>query len=688
MNPLVVTYALVGNPNTGKSTLFNQLTGLNQKIGNYPGVTVERREGRVIYPDDVAITLLDLPGTYSLSPHSPDEALVSAILLGKHPSITKPNGILCIVSALALERGLYLASHIIDQQYPILIVLTMTDLAHQNGIAINIPLLEQRLGVRIVPTIADKGIGIDNVREALRTSLRISPAVRQWKLPADVEVEVNELTSLLIHHAHIPQERALFEATTLLSTNQSTNPHTQVFDRIILDHVLQDHQRLDALGYDRHSLFIQSRIDWIRSLCDGVLTRTRKSTTSIDSLDRLLLTPSIGYPLFALSMVLLFSAVYTWASYPMTWIEEGISWSGRVLMDLLPESSFRSLLLDGVLGGTGAVLVFLPQIAILFFLLSVLEESGYMARAAFLLDKVMRKVGLPGKAFIPLLSSFACAVPGILATRTLENQRDRIITLFVAPLMSCSARLPVYTLLIAATIPANVVVGFLPLQALVLTSLYFLGIVLAFCITFFLRRSVVKGPSPDLLIELPPYRLPLMKNVFMNMWERSLIFLKRAGTIILFASIVLWYFSTHPQIPTASPSEQLSMSYLGTAGRILEPLFAPLGYDWKIGVALLSSFLQRELFISTINTLTNIGSNDLLVLSVHQHLNNINQNLPTLPALSVLIFFAIAPQCLSTIAVIQRETNSWQWTIFFITFYTILAYGVALLVYNVGLYLL
>lgn len=689
MKQETLTIALVGNPNSGKSSLFNHLTGLRQKIGNYPGITVERREGTILYADDTELTLLDLPGTYSFTAHSPDEALVTNILLGKHPTVRKPDAVLFVLSAMALERGLYLVSQVIDQRYPLLIVLTMVDLAEKNGMKINIPLLEERLGVRILPTIADKGIGIDAVREALRTSLNVSPAVRQWKLPPEVEEEVNELTSLLIQYNHIPQERALYEATVLLSSHCSPGTQPPLLDCIVQDHVLQDHKRLELLGIDRHSIFIQSRVEWVRSLCDGVITRARAFSSISERVDRILLHPVTGSIFFFFSLLVLFSAVYILASYPMEWIELGIDSLSLFLSNILPESSFRSLVLNGIIAGVGAVLVFIPQIIILFFFIGLLEESGYMARAVFLLDRSMRKLGLSGKSFVPLVSSFGCAVPGIMAARTLDTQRDRLVTMFIAPLMSCSGRLPVYTLLIAAIVPSYTIAGVLPIQALALTGLYLFGILLALGIAFFLRRPLKNEQGSSLIIELPPYRQPFVRNLFMTVWERSIVFLKRAGTIILFLSILLWYLSTHPQVPNRTSQEQLSQSYLGKAGKMIEPIVQPLGWDWKLGVAMLSAYFQRELFISTMSSLSTIEKGHELIPSVHQqlHKSGKTQGAIMLTALSVLIFFLIAPQCLATIAVFYRETNSWKWTTLFVTGYSIMAYLASLFVFQVGVYI-
>ncbi len=685
--------AIVGNPNCGKTTIFNQLTGLRQKVANYPGVTVERKEGTIVYDDGTEIQLLDLPGTYSLSAGSPDEKIVSDILFGKHESLQKPQSVLCIVDASNIERSLYLISQIIDQRYPVLLVLNMIDVAQSYGISIDVNKLEKRLGVKIIATNAKKGIGIEQLKDALRKEFKVSPAVRQWKLPSLVREEHDELTAMLVEHAKLPAEHAFHEATILLSTPRSLDTFRKDYNNIILDHVVQDYDRLKLHGYDRHSIFIQSRIEWIRTICNGIVYRSPKKDTTTDKIDKVVTHPVLGYVIFALIMASLFQAVFTWAAYPMELIELGVSWLAGFVSSMLPEGSLRDLVVDGAIIGGGAVIVFIPQIVLLFFFLGLLEDSGYLSRAAFLMDRVMSKVGLSGKAFIPLLSSFACAIPGIMATRTIENHRDRFVTIFVAPLLSCSARLPVYSLLIAALIPPVTVAGIFNLQGIVMVTLYLSGIVLALVIAFLLRKTIVKGKAKEFILELPPYRIPSFKNIFLQMWERSVVFIKRAGTIILFASIVIWYLASHPVIENAvSPSEQLSQSYLGKAGKAIEPVIEPLGFDWKIGVAILSSMLQRELFVSTIATLYNLEDNESLITGFQQSIaNDINPStgMPTftiLTALTILIYYVIALQCFSTIAIVRRETNSWKFALSQYIFLTVFSYIAALTVYRIGLF--
>ncbi|HOV99715.1 MAG TPA: ferrous iron transport protein B [Bacteroidota bacterium] len=684
-------FTLVGNPNCGKTTIFNFLTGLHQKVGNYPGVTVERKEGKILYEDDSELTILDLPGTYSLSANSPDEKIVSDILLGKHPTVPKPDGVVCIVDATNVERSLYLVSQIIDLRYPIIIILNMIDVAERYGIHINISAIEDRLGVRVIPTNAKKEQGLEEARQALKTSLRIYPLVRQWKLPQIAQEKLNELATMLINYAHLTEEQAFHEAITLLSTHRSLDLYSSTYDKIILERVAQDYEYFASQEIDRYSVFVQSRIEWIRTLCKGIIHRESKRHTVTDSLDKVLLHPISGGIIFVLVIAGTFFAVFSWATYPMELIESGVHWLSSFFESIIPPGSFRNLVIDGAVAGTGAVILFLPQILVLFFFLGILEESGYMARAAFLMDRVMNRVGLSGKAFIPLLSSFACAVPGIMATRTIENRRDRLVTILVAPLMSCSSRLPIYTLIIAATIPPLFIGGIFNLQAIVMVALYFIGILAALGAALLFKSTFAKGKSTGFIIELPPYSIPSIKNILYQMWERTLLFLKRAGTIILFASIVLWYLESHPVQPNVSPGEQLANSYLGKAGYAIEPVLRPLGFNWKIGVGILSSFFQRELFVSTMSTLYNLENSGSLVDGFRERVTQEIDPLPGKPtfslltALCVLLFYVLALQCISTIVVVQRETNSWKIPIFQFCYMNILAYVATFLFYRVGL---
>ncbi len=685
--------AIVGNPNCGKTTIFNELTGLRQKVGNYPGVTVEKKEGIVRDDRGGELTLIDLPGTYSLTANSPDEQIASDALLGKGAHVRKPDGVVCVVDATGLERGLYLVSQIIDQRYPLIIVLNMADAAERAGIRIDIPRLSTMLGVRVIPTVGSKGIGMAELREALRADMRISPAVRKWQLPDAVREEHEELAGLLVRSTHADESVAYHDAAALLSTPRPLDEYHGRIPASVLDHVRQDHERLGGLGFDRHSVFVESRYAWVHSIADRVVASAPAARSMTDRIDAVVTHKVWGIVIFLALMMLMFQSIFTWAEVPMQLIGEGFGRLGGAVGRLIPPGDLHDLLVDGAITGVGAVVTFLPQIMLMFFFMGILEDSGYMARAAFIMNRVMGRVGLHGKAFIPLLSSFACAIPGIMATRTIENSRDRLVTMLVAPLMSCSARLPVYSLLIAAFIPSTLVFGFWNLQGIVMISLFLLGVLAALLVAAVFKRTILRGESPEFILELPPYRWPSFRSIFIQMWSRAKIFLRSAGTIILAVSIVLWFLSTYPKLHHGTPSEKLSYSAIGRAGHVIEPVIRPLGFDWKVGIGILSSLLQREVFVSSISTIYNVqvGADTPHELKVKmQDDRDPVTGLPTfsvLTAIGVLVYYVLAMQCMSTLAVMRRETNGWKWPLIQLVYMNALAYGAAFVVYRVGLML-
>ena len=683
--------AVAGNPNCGKTTIFNELTGLRQKVGNYPGVTVEKKEGKILYEDGSDITVLDLPGTYSLSANSPDEKIVTDILLGRVPGIRKPEGLICVIDAGNLERNLYLVSQIIDQRYPLIVALNMIDVAKNSGMNIDVAKLSGLLGVQIIPTIGSKRIGIIELKKALRSEFKISPAVRKWRLPEIVQQEHEELAGLLVEHDRFQEDVAFHDAAALISTTKQLEEYHGIITDEVLEHVQKDHDRLNSLGYDRYTIFVESRYNWIHSICSEVISPGQKKTNYTDKIDTIVTHKFWGYIIFLTLMVLMFQSIFTWALVPMNLIGAGFDWLGNEVGLIMPPGDLRDLLINGVISGVGAVLTFLPQIILLFLFMGILEDTGYMARAAFIMDRLMSKVGLQGKSFIPMLSSFACAIPGIMATRTIENPRDRIVTILVAPLMSCSARLPVYSLLIAAFIPGTLVLGFWNLQGIVMVSLYLLGLIMALIMAGIFKRTILRGKTQAFILELPPYRIPSLKNILLQSKERSMLFLKRAGTIILGVSIVLWFLATYPKMQNGTPSEKLSYSFAGRAGQIIEPVIKPLGFDWKVGVGILTSLLQREVFVSTISTIYNIQSNGEKTVSIRSQMQkdvNPETGLPyftVLTAICVMVYYVLAMQCMSTLAVVRRETNSWKWPLFQLVYMTSLAYLVTFIVYRVGL---
>ncbi len=688
--------AIIGNPNCGKTTLFNALTGLRQKVGNYPGVTVEKKEGTVLLPGGQEVTLLDLPGTYSLSANSPDEKIATDVLLGKIPHVPLPDAVICVVDASNLERNLYLLSQIIDQRFPVVVALNMIDVAERDGIIIDVAALSQQLGVPVIPTVASKRSGIAELLSALNGSVAPSPNARQWNVPAIVESEQKELTGLLMKHHRLSENAAYFESHILLSSSTNGENLAQQYSEEILSHVRNDHSAIEAHGIDRFSIFVESRYRWIKSVCAAsVRFRPRSEELSFsDKIDRVVTHRVWGFVIFFALMTVIFQTIFTWANLPMELIGEGFDQLGAAVGRIIPPGDLHDLVVNGAISGVGAVVTFLPQILFLFLFLGLLEDTGYMARAAFIMDRLMGKVGLHGKSFIPLLSSFACAIPGIMSTRTIESPKDRLVTMLVAPLMSCSARMPVYALMIAAFIPNESIFGFFSLAGLVLVSMYLLGLTMALVMAFIFKKTLLKGQSPAFIMELPPYRLPSLKNTLLHMWERSRLFLKRAGTIILGVSIVLWFLATYPKLESGTPSEKLAHSFVGRVGHFIEPSIQPLGFDWKIGIGIVSSLLQREVFVSTMGTIYNIENADEESLSLREQMQKEIDPATGLPkftaltAICLMVYYVLAMQCLSTIAVVRRETNGWKWPLFQFGYMTVLAYAGTFVTYRVGLWIL
>ena len=684
--------AVVGNPNSGKTTLFNALTGLRQKVGNYPGVTVEKKEGHLDLPGGATATLLDLPGTYSLQPISPDERVATEVLLGTANHTPRPDLVLCVVDASNLERNLYFASQIIDRDLPVVVALNMADVAEAAGVRIDVHGLSRDLGVPVVRTVASKGNGIEELRRTIAGAVHTSPHARRWPLVDAVQEEMEELTRLLAAHHGLAEPAAWHEAMALLAAPSPEGAPAGKFAPEVLAHVRKDHARLEFLGIDRSSMFVQSRYAWLRGVVQrNVVRPSRSGRTPTDRLDAVLTHRVWGIVIFAGLMALVFQAIFLWAQEPMNLIGAGFDALGQWVRHSMPAGDLRDLLVDGGLSGVAAVVTFLPQILILFFFLGVLEDTGYMARAALMMDRVMARVGLNGKAFIPLLSSFACAIPGIMATRTMEHSRDRLLTILVAPLMSCSARLPVYTLMIAAFIPNTVLFGPFTLPAVTMLSMYLLGIVAALGVAWLLRHTILRGPTPAFIIELPPYKTPNLHSILLQMWGRSWVFLKSAGTVILGVSILLWFLGTHPRLEGADPSHQLRSSYAGRLGQAVEPLIRPLGFDWRIGIGLVGSILQREVFVGTMGTIYNIqDSGEEGSLSLSAKLREDRDpvtgapSFTALTAVCVMVYYVLAMQCLSTVAVVRRETNGWKWPLFQFGYMTALAWLVTFAVHRLG----
>ena len=604
--------ALVGNPNCGKTALFNALTGSQQKVANYPGVTVERKEGALRTPAGRHLTVIDLPGTYSLRGRSPDEIVTRDVILGRTNAVERPDLLVCVADATNLRLMLRLVMEMSGAGLPMLLVLNMADIARYRGIRIDIPGLSHELGIPVVEAVAVEHGGTDRLLAELDRMLAdLRPARREHWLEQNA-AEVRDA-----HHAA---------------------------DSMVVRFV-------SAAGEDR---------DWTGRI------------------DAVLLHPVAGIAILLAVLFLMFQAVFSWATVPMDLIAAGFDWLAGTLRAILPDGLLTSLLVDGIITGVGSVLVFLPQIMILFFFIILLEDFGYMARAAFLMDKIIGGAGLHGRSFIPLLSSFACAIPGVMATRVIENRRQRLATIMIAPLMTCSARLPVYTLIIAAFIPARKVAGVFDLRGLVMFALYAAGIVSAFVVAWVFRHWVWRGKSEPFIMELPGYKRPMLRAVLTGVLQRGVIFLRRAGTIILSMMILIWFLSTFPTAPEGAAGPAIHYSFAGMIGHALLPVLAPIRFNWQIAVALIPGLAAREVAVGALATVYAIGG-DAAGSALSATLSA-QWSLAT--ALSLLAWYVFAPQCASTLGVVRRETNSWRWPVAMFIYMMVLAYIASLIVYQ------
>ncbi len=659
--------ALIGNPNAGKTTLFNQLTGLRAKTANFAGTTIEHRIGR-LQVNGHAIEMLDLPGLYGLTAHNIEERVAKEALLGERPGLPKPDAVLLVMDATNLSRNLYLAGQVRELHLPTVVALNMSDLAARQGIWIDVPSLSRELGAPVVPVSARSGAGLRDLRDTL-----------QQTLLADAEA--------------LPPVPAPLAACA-------------------------------TCGGCPHA----ARYDWAESVDVRVSQKEHEmSNRMTERIDRFIAHPVAGLGVFATIMAGLFIMIFALADYPMSWIEAGFEWLGGTVASWLPPGDLSSFLVDGVIGGVGGVVVFLPQICILFFILTLLEDTGYLSRAAFVMDKWMRKVGLPGKAFVPMLSAHACAIPAIMSTRVIENRRDRLATILVIPLMTCSARLPVYAMIVALLFAGDPVSG-----GLVFFGAYALGAVMAFVMAFIFKRTILPGESQPMVLEMPSYKLPSLKVATLTMIDRGMAFLKNAGTVILLISIILWAAATYPKLPADRVADyapasvvtqfetldgelsaaeaarngtkaetiegeiaalvgpyEAEHSIAGRIGKAVEPVFRPLGFDWKINVGVISSFAAREVIVSSLAIVYGIGeegAEDERSLTETIRKQKRPDGTPVFDlatSLSLLVFFVLAMQCLPTQAVTRRETGSWRWAIFQLVYMSVLAYAMAWLTHTV-----
>jgi ferrous iron transport protein B len=616
-SPLI---ALVGNPNCGKTALFNILTGSRQKVANYAGVTVERKEGSLLTPSGLRVRILDLPGAYSLDPLTPDEQVTADVLLGRRTGETQPDFVVCVTDATNLRQNLRLVLSLKRLGLPMVVALNMSDIARRKGIVIDAGRLAGELGVPVVETIGVKTTGV-------RPLIKV-------------------LDGLVV-----PGRARHAAAWQPLSASDIEHDQTEV------------RRILGLVGGDR---------------LDGV--------TISDRVDAVVLHPVLGPVILAVILFLVFQAVFAWAQVPMDAIKFGVAGFGDWLGAALPASLLKGLLIDGVLAGVGSVLVFLPQIIILFFFILMLEDSGYLPRAAFLLDRIMGSVGLSGRAFIPLLSSFACAIPGIMATRTIQNPRDRLATIMIAPLMTCSARLPVYALIISAFIPARTVWGGLQLQGVVLFALYIVGVVSAMAVAFVLKRSGKSAHLQALMLELPAYHWPNLRSLAIGLWQRVEIFMSRVGTIILALMVILWALSSFPTPPPGATGPAIQYSIAGHLGAWLAVLFAPIGFNWQISIALVPGLAAREVAVGALGTVYALSATGDDVSGALAPLIAHSWSLPT--AFSLLAWYVFAPQCLSTLATVKRETNSWRYPLIMAAYMFALAYAGSWITFRVATALL
>lgn len=705
--------ALLGNPNCGKTTLFNAFTGMRQATANYPGVTVEKKQGFIFSSHtDAWAAILDLPGTYSLLPRSMDEEIAWRVLVGIQEGVSLPDAVILVVDALSLERSLYLAQQVIEAGHKVFIAVNMWDMAEERGIHIDLKKLESELGVPCFKTIARKGIGITELKEAVLAS-KLPVQERKEFLPITdnmrkVVKHFSETISALfpVSNGKIIFSEALRAAMAPEGVAFGGPARIQAKNEGALANARRE---LKAEGI-HFGWEPEERYKVIERIYRNVISQSsKKGQVLSDRIDNVLTHKVWGVAVFLLVMGFIFQSIFTWASIPMDFISSGVDFISSFVKQTLPEGQLKSLISDGVLAGVGNVIVFVPQIFLLFFFIAFLEDLGYMARAAFVLDRVMKKSGLNGRAFLPLLSSFACAVPAIMSTRIIPNEKDRLTTILVAPLMSCSARLPVYALMIGVFIPAMAIFGFMNLQALVLFLMYALSLVTGLIVARILRKGVFRGEESSFIFELPPYRMPDLKIVLLATWTKLKEFIARAGSIILMISMVLWFVLSHPQDSSVkrefsekriqaqtqlSESERQSAlkkidheesgallrnSYAGRIGHWIEPVIGPLGYDWKIGIGLVASFAAREALVSTFAIVYNVGKDDDSGQNLIQALQTERDQTGKIiyspaVALSIMVFFVLACQCMSTVAIVKRETGGWRWPIFMVSYMTILAW--------------
>ncbi len=720
--------AIAGNPNTGKTTLFNRLTGLSARVGNYPGVTVEREAGRVTLPHRGEIELLDVPGTYSLTARSAEEQIAISSICGLPPQ-PEADAVLIVVDATQLTRNLYLVLQVIETGVPVLVALNMVDMLPARGVRVHVAALAKELGVPVVSMSARDGEGVEELKQALDALLAApasgSPGPRWVPSSEALRADVAAVAAMLPSEWRTtdPRRRDAFALWALLSLD--ARDEIRGIPPGLRAAVIERRERAQAAGRDLELEVVSGRYGWIDHRAPRfVLQEAPRQRSLTDSVDRVLLHPTLGFGIFVVVMAVIFQSLFSGTEPVVGWITSGMGWLKQVVVGAMPPGLLADFVGDAVIEGLGSVLVFLPQIMLLFFFIGVMEDTGYMARVAMLMDRVMKAIGLHGRAFVPMMSGFACAVPAVLATRTMERKRDRFLTMMVIPLMTCSARLPVYALIIAALFPPTKLWGAIPVQGLLMVGMYLLSTVTTLTAAAVLGRTVFKGHRVPLLLEMPPYRKPHWNSVAAMMWKKSRVFLTEAGTVILACTAVMWALLSFPRseeatrrfeeekarveqtVPAGTEREAqlaalvnarqataLTESFGGKIGRALEPLIAPLGFDWKIGIGLLGAFVAREVFVSTMGVVYGMGK------GVDEGSPGLRDRLRAesapggapkytpLMGFSLMTFFALACQCMSTLAVVRRETRSVKWPAFLFGYTFALAWLAAFVVYQGGRWL-
>ena len=721
--PALPRVLVAGNANSGKTTIFNALTGARAQVSNYPGVTVTRSSRRVTLPGGALVEIVDLPGTYSLSAHSPDEQVAVDAVNGRHGD--PPNMVVVVVDAGALERGLYLALQVLETGVPVVVALNMLDEATAAGADFDTTKLGQWLGATVVPTVASKGTGLDALRDAVATTVGLARRTDVvWAgFSGRVETELSTVEQTLVDSglATTPAGRRSWGVWSLLSLGADESTGSG-FPQTVHDAVLATRNRATGTGWHLDQEIIGARYAWIEEVVGDIREVVRPDTRKwTDRLDAVLTHRVLGMTVFAVVMAFLFEALFTWSEPAIGAIEAMTAGLQNAVSSLLPAGPLRGLVVDGVIAGVGNVLVFVPQIGMLFLFIAVLEDVGYLARVAFVIDRLMGRVGLHGKAFVPMLSGFACAIPAVMATRTIESRRDRLITMLTLPMVSCSARLPIYALVSAVIFSADQrVFGILSAGAVVLFAMYALSVVATLGAAAVLRRTVLRGPRFPLVLELPPYRVPVWRNVLAVTWHRVRKFLVDAGTIILTMTIILWTLLSFPHdgevearfdtqraevmASVADPElradqltvlngreagEQIRYSVAGRIGRMLEPVIEPLGFDWRIGVGIMGAFAAREVFVSTLGIVFGIEQADEGSPTLRSSLQAAewpdgSRLMTPLTGVSLMVFFVLACQCMSTVVIVRKESGTWSWPLFMLGYMTVLAYGASLFVYQTG----